>query len=71
MLIYPWLIWYVWKGRNDKLFSNIDRKPPDIVTLAIAEAANAWAMAQTQEVVNLQGNARLDPSISERTAVPG
>uniref|UniRef100_A0A1J3E5Y1 Putative mitochondrial protein n=1 Tax=Noccaea caerulescens TaxID=107243 RepID=A0A1J3E5Y1_NOCCA len=65
VLIYPWLLWYVWKARNDKLFSNIDREPPDIVSLAAAEA-KAWAEAQIQDVVLLPGPTRMDPGLPER-----
>ena len=24
---YSWIIWYIWKARNDKLFRGIDRDP--------------------------------------------
>ena len=22
---YPWIIWYIWKAKNDKIFIGIDR----------------------------------------------
>ncbi|CAA7050029.1 unnamed protein product [Microthlaspi erraticum] len=51
MGIYPWLIWYIWKARNDKVMSNVDWDPNEIVTKATAEAT-AWETAQDkQEVV--------------------
>ena len=28
---YPWIIWYIWKARNDKLFRGIDRDPLELV----------------------------------------
>ncbi|CAA7016430.1 unnamed protein product [Microthlaspi erraticum] len=27
MRMYPWLIWFIWKARNDKVFSNGDWDP--------------------------------------------
>ncbi|CAA7032486.1 unnamed protein product [Microthlaspi erraticum] len=49
MLIYPWLLWFVWKARNYKVFSNEDQDPRDVIESAITEA-RAWATAQTAEV---------------------
>ncbi|XP_010501946.1 PREDICTED: uncharacterized protein LOC104779285 [Camelina sativa] len=57
----PWILWYVWKARNDKLFSNLDSNPLAILRLAEDEA-KAWALAQTDDVV-------LTPAIAG-TAVP-
>ena len=31
---YPWIIWYLWKARNDKLFRRIDRDPLELVRYA-------------------------------------
>ncbi|CAA7040543.1 unnamed protein product [Microthlaspi erraticum] len=45
MGMYPWLIWFIWKARNDKVFSNGDWDPREIISHAAAEAS-AWAMAQ-------------------------
>ncbi|KAG5397585.1 hypothetical protein IGI04_019399 [Brassica rapa subsp. trilocularis] len=28
---YPWIIWYIWKAKNDKLFRGIDRDPLELV----------------------------------------
>ncbi|XP_056855051.1 uncharacterized protein LOC130504459 [Raphanus sativus] len=38
---YPWLIWYIWKARNDKLFRGIDRDPLELVRYAESEC-QAW-----------------------------
>ena len=27
---YPWIMWYIWKARNDKLFRGIDRVPLEL-----------------------------------------
>ncbi|CAA7037616.1 unnamed protein product [Microthlaspi erraticum] len=34
MGMYPWLIWFIWKARNDKVFSNDDWDPNDTINLA-------------------------------------
>lgn len=39
---FPWIFLYVWKTRNDMLFNNVDRKPPEILKLVLKEAL-AWA----------------------------
>ncbi|KAF3601829.1 hypothetical protein F2Q69_00037547 [Brassica cretica] len=38
---YPWIIWYIWKARNDKLFKGIDRDPFELVRYAESEC-QAW-----------------------------
>ncbi|CAA7058300.1 unnamed protein product [Microthlaspi erraticum] len=48
MRMYPWLIWFIWKARNDKVFSNGDWDPNEIISHAAAEAS-AWTMAQTRQ----------------------
>nr|VDD18305.1 unnamed protein product [Brassica rapa] len=34
---YPWIIWYIWKVRNKKLFREIDRDPLELVRYAETE----------------------------------
>ncbi|XP_013594441.1 PREDICTED: uncharacterized protein LOC106302485 [Brassica oleracea var. oleracea] len=41
---YPWIIWYIWKARNDKLFRGIDRYPLELVRYAESEC-QAWFSA--------------------------
>ena len=38
---YCWIIWYIWKVRNDKLFRGIDRDPLELVRYAESEC-QAW-----------------------------
>ena len=38
---YLWIIWYIWKARNDKLFRGIDRNPLELVRYAKSEC-QAW-----------------------------
>ena len=41
MNLYPWIIWYIWKVRNDKLFRGIDRDSLKVVRYAESEC-QAW-----------------------------
>ena len=43
---FAWILWYIWKGRNNKVFSNIDIDPRDTLNLAEVEST-LWAEAQT------------------------
>ncbi|CAA7021910.1 unnamed protein product [Microthlaspi erraticum] len=45
MRMYPWLIWYIWKSRNDKVMANVDWDPNEIIIKATAESS-AWVTAQ-------------------------
>ncbi|XP_010468748.2 PREDICTED: uncharacterized protein LOC104748865 [Camelina sativa] len=47
--IFPWILWYIWKARNDKLFSNLDSNPLALLRLAKDEA-QAWFMAQAEAI---------------------
>lgn len=38
---YFWIIWYIWKARNDKLFRGICRDPMELVRYAESEC-QAW-----------------------------
>lgn len=35
---YPWIMWYIWKARNDKIFNNLDRSPTDILDIVYKES---------------------------------
>ncbi|XP_048613351.1 uncharacterized protein LOC125587199 [Brassica napus] len=67
---YPWIIWFIWKSRNNKLFKGIDRDPLEIVRHAESEC-QAWfdANQRTDEVVEEQNTVR-NP-ISERCMIDG
>ena len=41
MYPYPWIILYIWKTRNDKLFRGIDRDPLELVRYGESEY-QAW-----------------------------
>ena len=42
---FAWILWYIWKGRNNKVFSNIDVDPRDTLKLAGTESL-LWEEAQ-------------------------
>ena len=42
---YPWIIWYIWKARNDKLFRGVYRDPLELVRYAEGEC-QAWYNAR-------------------------
>ena len=45
---YPWIIWYIWKAKNDKLFRGIDRDPLETVWHAESEC-HAWFEANIKQ----------------------
>ena len=42
---FPWILWYIWKARNDKIYSNKDGNPQEILRLAEVES-KIWMEAQ-------------------------
>ena len=63
----PWLLWYIWKARNDKAFNGKDVSPLETVQLAQAEA-ESWYTAQTVE--QSQEEAPEDPPPHPPTSAP-
>ncbi|XP_013601383.1 PREDICTED: uncharacterized protein LOC106308810 [Brassica oleracea var. oleracea] len=63
---FVWILWYIWKARNNKVFSNLDMDPMDTLKLAETEST-LWAEAQ---VVNDQ---RMPPPIIDMIlpSIPG
>ncbi|KAF2592512.1 hypothetical protein F2Q70_00044192 [Brassica cretica] len=62
--IFPWIMWYQWKARNNKCFSNLDTTALDILQLARQEA-EVWKMAQIVETTftkEEENNQRRNPS---------
>ena len=39
---FAWILWYIWKARNNKVFSNLDMDPMDTLKLAETEST-LWA----------------------------
>ena len=53
--LYPWIIWYIYKALNDKLFSAIERVPLELVRYAKSEC-QAWFNANEMVPPVLQGH---------------
>ena len=58
---YPWIIWYIWKARNDKLFRGIDRDPLELVRYAESEC-QVWFDANVTQPV-MQENITEEPQV--------
>lgn len=44
---YHWIIWYLWKIRNDKLFRKIDKDPLELIRHGKTECQACYLMAVT------------------------
>ena len=42
---FAWILWYIWKARNNKVFSNLEMDPMDTLKLVETEST-LWAEAQ-------------------------
>jgi len=61
---FAWILWYIWKGRNNKVFSNLDVDPRDTLKLPELEST-LWAEAHVtnnQRVAN-QVHERIVPTL--------
>ncbi|KAL1213400.1 hypothetical protein V5N11_002562 [Cardamine amara subsp. amara] len=45
---FPWILWYILKARNDKVFKNVDKNPQETLQLGEAEPL-AWESAQVKD----------------------
>ena len=59
---YPWIIWYIWKAQNDKLFTEIGMDPLELVYYAESECQ---ALFDANEMVASipQGNSSEEPQV--------
>ena len=59
---FAWILWYIWKGRNNKVFSNLDIDPRD--TLKIAELESTlWAEAHVVKDQTREHQAQNRPTV--------
>ncbi|XP_048635034.1 uncharacterized protein LOC125608643 [Brassica napus] len=59
---FPWIIWYIRKARNDKLFRGIDRDPLELVRYAESEC-QAWFDANEVVQPVVQENNVVSPQL--------
>ncbi|KAG7552559.1 Ribonuclease H-like superfamily [Arabidopsis thaliana x Arabidopsis arenosa] len=64
---FPWIIWYIWKARNEKIFENVDSDPLEVLRLAEKEA-QLWQSAQIELINANQGPVDLVTRSRVRTA---
>ncbi|XP_013594515.1 PREDICTED: uncharacterized protein LOC106302586 [Brassica oleracea var. oleracea] len=64
---FAWILWYIWKGRNNKVFSNMDMDPRDTLKLAETEST-LWADAHVLTETRIGSHAEVTtlPSILGR-----
>ncbi|KAG7561168.1 Ribonuclease H domain [Arabidopsis thaliana x Arabidopsis arenosa] len=46
--VFPWIMWYIWKARNRKIFDNLSVPPQETLDLATQEEG-AWRRANQRE----------------------
>ena len=63
---FAWILWYIWKARNNKVFSNLDIDPRDTLQLAELESS-LWAEAHVRN----DPTRGLSVQISPPLATPG
>ena len=53
---FPWIMWYIWKVRNEKVFNNKDITPHESLQIATKEA-ESWRAAQCiAEILAVEGD---------------
>ncbi|XP_024014264.1 uncharacterized protein LOC112088211 [Eutrema salsugineum] len=46
--VYPWILWFIWKARNEKIFNGKESSPEDTLIHAKVEA-ESWRLANQPE----------------------
>ena len=59
---YPWIIWYIWKVRNDKILRGIDRDLLELVRHADSEC-QVWFDANEVVQPVVQDNNTEEPQV--------
>ena len=58
---FAWILWYIWKGRNKKVFSNLDIDPRETLNLAELES-RLWAEAHVINDTSLVQAGQIRPN---------
>jgi len=64
-VLYPWIIWYISKARNEKVFENVDKDPKEILLLAEKDV-QLWQEAQVEFHTESHGSLNLETPIRVR-----
>ena len=59
---YPWIIWYIWKAPNDKLFRGIDMDPLELV-LYVESECQTWFNANESVPPILENQCIEEPQV--------
>ena len=59
---FAWILWYIWKGRNNKVFSNLDIDPRETFNLAELEST-LWAEVQVTTNPRVAHEVQIRPNI--------
>ena len=62
--LYPWIIWYIWKDRNDKFFRGIDRDPLELVRNVKSECQDWFDANEVVQPVVKDNNPEVSQVIS-------
>lgn len=63
--LFSWIIWYLWKARNGKIYENTDSNPMEVLRLAENEE-QAWELPQVEINEETQGSMVLDNQNNSR-----
>ena len=58
---FAWILWYIWKARNNKDFNNLDIDPREMLNLAELEST-LWTEAQVINTLRLVHEAQNIPN---------
>ncbi|XP_010419048.1 PREDICTED: uncharacterized protein LOC104704706 [Camelina sativa] len=62
VVVFPWLMWYIWKARNARVYENEVEKPAEIARLAASESTALYA-AQVDEEEGFTDQTRSEPRL--------
>ncbi|CAL9248281.1 unnamed protein product, partial [Arabidopsis halleri] len=57
---FPWILWFIWKARNSKVFENSEVHPADTLQLACKEA-ESFRIARARESIIDSRPSLIDP----------